>query len=345
MKAALIGVGMVANTHVEAMADTGGRIGLAGVLSRHPERAAGFAARVAPLLGAAPRVYADVAEIAADPTVDFALLVTPPNARLEIVEALAKAGKPILMEKPIERTAAAAERIVGLCEAAGVPLGIVLQHRMRGSARKLSALLAEGALGEIGLVEIIVPWWRAQSYYDEPGRGTYARDGGGVLISQAIHTLDLALTLTGPVARVQAHARTTRLHRMEAEDVVTAGLDFASGAVGTLYATTASHPGAAETITLHGTRGSARLLAGQLALSWRDGRTETLGEAGGTGGGADPMAFTHAWHQAILEDFAESLAAGRPPAVPGRSALPVHHLIEALVRSSAEGRALDLETK
>lgn len=348
MRAALIGLGMVANTHVEAIAETGGRIRLAAVAAHRADTAAAFAARVVPLLGEPPRP-ASLAEIAADPAIDFVILATPPNARIEAVEMLAAAGKPILMEKPIERTAAAAERIVAICEAAGVPLGIVLQHRMRASARQLSRLLSERALGEIGLVEIAVPWWRAQSYYDEPGRGSYARDGGGVLISQAIHTLDLALALAGPVARVQAMARTTKLHRMESEDVVTAGLDFASGAVGTLFATTASHPGGAETITLHGTRASARLLGPRLDLTWRDGRSESLGAAagdagstGGTGGGANPMAFTHAWHQAILEDFAEAIARNRPPAVPGRAALAVHHLIEALVTSSAEGRAITL---
>ncbi|MDE3121939.1 MAG: Gfo/Idh/MocA family oxidoreductase [Paracoccaceae bacterium] len=342
MRAALIGLGMVADTHVAAIAATNGRITLEGVCSRHPDGAAKFAQRVSGTVRGAPKVYASVAEVAADPAVDVAILVTPPNARVEAVETLARAGKPILMEKPIERTLAAATHIVETCEAANVPLGIFLQHRMRASARRLSALLAEGALGEIGLVEIAVPWWRTQGYYDEPGRGTYARDGGGVLISQAIHTLDLALTFTGPALRVQAMARTTRLHRMEAEDVVTAGIDYASGAVGSLFATTASHPGTAESITLHGTKGSARVVSGRLDLTWRDGTTDTFGEAGGTGGGADPMAFTHAWHQAVLEDFADALEAGRPPAVTGRSALAVHHLIEALVTSSREGRAIDL---
>lgn len=345
MRVALIGLGMVANTHVEAIAATAGRIELAGVSSAHPEKAAAFADKVAPLLGASPRIYADTAEVAGDPDIDFVILATPPSARMEQVALLAGAGKPILMEKPIERTAAAARAIVETCEAAGVPLGIVLQHRMRASAKALSSMLAEGRVGDLGLVEIMVPWWRAQSYYDAPGRGSYARDGGGVLISQAIHTLDLALSLTGPVARVQAMARTTKLHRMESEDVVTAGLDFESGAVGSLFASTASHPGGAETITLHGTEGSARLIGGLLEITWRDGRVEQIGAAAGTGGGADPMAFTHEWHQAILEDFAGALETGRDPAVSGRAALAVHDLIEALVTSSAEGRAITLETR
>ncbi len=343
MKAALIGVGMVATTHVDAILGTGGRIGLAGVLARRPQQAATFASALADRLGMRPRVYGTLAEIAEDPAVDFVIIATPPNARMEAVETLAAAGKPMLMEKPVERSLAAAETMVRTCERAGVALGIVLQHRMRGSARRLSTLLSEGVLGEIGLIEIVVPWWRGQAYYDEPGRGSYARDGGGVLISQAIHTIDLALSLGGPVTRVQAMARRTRLHRMEAEDIVTAGLEFASGAVGSLRATTASRPGAAETITLHGTRASAILTGGRLDLHHEDGTTETFGAAGGTGGGADPMAFTHEWHQAILEDFADALAAGRKPTVSGRDALAVHRLIEALIRSSDEGRIVTVE--
>lgn len=151
--------------------------------------------------------------------------------------------------------------------------------------------------------------------------------------------------LIGPVTRVQAMARTTRLHEMESEDVVSAGLNFVSGAVGSLFASTASNPGRADTITQHGTEGSARLIGGRLALHWRDARREEIGEAAGTGGGADPMAFTHEWHQAIIEDFTDSFQMGRAPAVTGRVALAVHELIEALTTSSAEGRAVTLETE
>ena len=134
-------------------------------------------------------------------------------------------------------------------------------------------------LGPLVSAEVNVPWWRPQSYYDEPGRGTYERDGGGVLISQAIHTMDLMLTLTGPVQSVTAMCATSGFHRMESEDFVVAGLQFANGAVGQLFATTASYPGVGETITLHCRDGSARLEAGQLMLTWQDGQSETLGEA------------------------------------------------------------------
>src|SRR5690606_22151086 len=156
----------------------------------------------------------------------------------------------ILMEKPIERTTEAAEAIVATCERQGVSLGIVFQHRFRAGSMRLRALVADGALGPIGCVRLAVPWWRPQTYYDEPGRGTLARDGGGGLISQAIHSIDLMLSLAGPVEEVQSVAGTTRLHRMETEDFVGAGLRFASGAFGSLIATTAAFPGEGEELVI-----------------------------------------------------------------------------------------------
>ena len=340
MKAALIGLGMVAETHVRALAAARG-VRLAGVLSRDADRARAFARKVAPVTGTAPPVYDGLEALAAS-DVDFVCLCTPPDARVEIVETLARAGKPILMEKPVERTVRAATRIVETCEAAGVPLGIVFQHRQRAGARALAELVAGGRLGALAAVEIAVPWWRPQSYYDAPGRGTLSRDGGGVLLSQAIHTLDLALSLAGPVARVQAMTRTTRLHAMETEDFATAGLDFESGAVGSLLATTAGRPGRTESLALHGIEGSARLVGGDLRVDWADGTSERTGEAAASGAGADPMGFTHDWHRAVIEDFADALREGRPPLSPGRAALHVHAVIEAIVLSSREGRAVQV---
>lgn len=332
--AALIGAGMVAGTHLAAIRDAQG-VRLAAVWSRSRARAEGVA-------DGAP-VHDSLEAVAADPAVDFAIVVTPPNARADILAPLIAAGKHILLEKPVARDGAEARAVVEMCAAAGVTLGIVFQHRMRAASLKAAELIAGGDLGALGLVEIAVPWWRAQSYYDEPGRGTHARDGGGVLISQAIHTIDLALSLTGPVAQVQAMTATTRFHRMEAEDMAAAGLRFGNGAVGHLTASTASFPGAAESITLHLEQASLHLEAGVLTVSHRDGRVERFGEMAGTGGGADPMAFTHAWHQSILEDFRDALRDGRPPAVTGQAALASHALIDAITASARSGRTVEVQ--
>lgn len=333
MRVALIGLGMVAGTYVDALKKTD--IKLAGVFSRDPGHRRDFIAKHK--LDA--RSYDSVGQIALD-NIDFVILTTPPNARADIVAALAAAGKPILMEKPVERTFPAATALVDVCEAAGVPLGIMLQHRARPVVRDLRALLPD--LGPLRLAEVHVPWWRPQSYYDAPGRGSYARDGGGVMISQAIHTLDLMLSLTGPVAHVTAMTATTGFHSMESEDFVSAGLAFANGAVGTLSATTASFPGRGETITLHFANGSARIDTNLLSLDWQDGRSETFGAATSSGAGADPMAFTSDWHRAVIVDFAESLRENRPPMVPGRAALDVHRLIAALEISGCTGARVEV---
>ncbi|MEM5475634.1 Gfo/Idh/MocA family oxidoreductase [Pacificibacter sp. AS14] len=340
MNAVLVGLGMVAETHLRAVAGAG--INLAGVMAQSATKAKAFAEAAADTLGYMPRVYVSADEIVADAGVDFVILCTPPNARLELVKTFAGAGKHILMEKPIERDAVAAEAIVEICEVQGVTLGVVLQHRMREASQQLAKLLNEDAFGAVALAEISVPWWRDQSYYNEPGRGTYARDGGGVLISQAIHTLDLALSLLGPVATVTASAHTTALHAMESEDFVQASLVFASGAIGSVTCSTASFPGRAETITLHCAKASAILETGRLIVHWRDGKVQKLGTENATGGGADPMAFTHDWHQAILTDFIAALHEGRAPVAPGREALNVQQLIDAMILSSRNDSTISL---
>lgn len=336
MKCALIGLGMVSKTYGDAIAHCE-TVDLSLVYARSPDAREAFLSDW-PQLNA--RAASGVDEIAAS-DVDFVILTTPPNARSEIVETLAAAGKPILMEKPVERTLEAATALVERCEAAGVPLGIMLQHRARPVVADLRAVI--GDLGPLRMAEVNVPWWRPQAYYDEPGRGTYARDGGGVMISQAIHTMDLMLSLTGSVAEVSAMSATTGFHDMESEDFVCAGLRFANGAVGQLFATTASFPGRGETVTLHFAEGSAHLEAGQLKIDRRDGTSEVLGQAATSGAGADPMAFTSDWHRFVIEDFAHSLTDKRAPLVPGRDALEVHRLIAALEKAGRTGTTVSLK--
>lgn len=339
---AIIGTGMVAKTHLLAINDLRHRLNLTGVLGRNSSRTEAFVDEAARLLNKPVKQYSDIDALASDDALDFVIVLTPPNARVEITQKLAQNGISILMEKPVERSLDAATQIVEHCEKSGVRLGIVFQHRVRDVSQKLATLIKDGVLGDLYIADVVVPWWRDQAYYNEPGRGTYQRDGGGVLISQAIHSLDLMLSLTGKVSRVQAMARTSKFHRMESEDYVSAGLEFENGAIGSIVATTASYPGDAETITLHFEKAVARLQAGVLSLHWLSGKSETFGVDGASGGGADPMAFTHDWHKDIIEDFAESLIHNREPIASGRKALDVHHLIDAIVTSSEQSRAISL---
>jgi len=337
LKVAMIGTGMVANTHALACRDSD-LVGLSGVCASTQASAQRYADSLQRDHAMAVQAFASVAEVAAS-DVDFVIVTTPPDARLDIIEALAQAGKPILLEKPLERSLSAARTLVQSC-AGRVPLGVVFQHRSAEASKIMRQKLSE--LGALHAVEITAPWWRDQSYYDEPGRGTYARDGGGVLMTQAIHVLDLALSFTGPVRAVQAFARTSTAHRMEAEDFVSAGLEFANGAVGSLVASTASFPGSSESIKLHGENASAEVSRGELIWHSRDGTSQIFGAVAKSGAGADPMAFSHRLHQGIIEDFATAIHQDRPPLVTGQEALNVHALIDALTRSSRERRLVEV---
>lgn len=338
--AVLVGAGMVARIHIAAVA-AADKLRLLTIVSRTREHAVALASEASAKLGYEVSASDDLEAVAAQPA-DIAIVVTPPNARATLIKPLVKAGKHILLEKPVARNTREALDVVDLCREAGVQLGIVFQHRMRAASQKAAELVASGTLGALGVCEITVPWWRDQSYYDEPGRGTYDRDGGGVLISQDIHTIDLALSLTGPVEQVRAMASTTRFHQMESEDYVVAGLKFRSSAVGSLIASTASYPGTAESITLHYDNASLRIASGVLRVDWRDGRSESFGAEATTGGGADPMAFTHEWHQGVIEDFVDAIIAGHAPLVSGDDALASHRLIDAIIRSAQTGTQEDL---
>jgi predicted dehydrogenase len=327
---ALIGLGMAVTPHARSLIDLADRVDVAWAFSPSEATRASFARRFPfPVTG-------DMAAIVRDPAIDAALVLTPPGAHLSVVREFAAAGKHVLLEKPLEVSRARAEELVDVCEQAGVTLAVVLQHRFRAAARALAAKVAAGELGPLANAAVSVRWWRPQSYYDVPGRGTLARDGGGVLITQAIHTLDLFLDLTPPLAEVVAFAGTSALHRMETEDTVTAALRFDGGALGALDATTAAYPGFPERIELTGTKATAVLTPGKLDTSYQDGRRETFGEEMASGGGADPMAFAHDAHRAVLAEFLDALDAGRAPVNSGRAALRVHDLIEALLESSRQ---------
>lgn len=335
---AVIGLGMAVTPHARSLVDLHDRVEVAWAFSRSEARRRVFAERFdLPTTG-------DLEPILHDPAIDAVMILTPPNSHLDLALRFAAAGKHILLEKPLECSTERARRLVEAAEAAGIRLGVVFQHRFREASEHLRTLLGQGALGELAAVNVICPWWRPQSYYDEPGRGTLGRDGGGVLITQAIHTLDLTLSLAGPVAEVAAITGTTAVHRMETEDFAAAGLRFANGACGALIATTAEYPGFPERIELIGTKGTAVLAAGVVTLHWHDGREERFGEEQGTGGGADPMAFPHDAHRALLADFLDAIDHDRDPRVTGREALRVHHFIDAVLRASAEGRIVRVQS-
>jgi predicted dehydrogenase len=325
---AVIGLGPAAEPHAKSLVDLADRVDVRWAVTRSQARAEQAAARY-PF-----PVTTDLDQALADKTVQAVLVLTPPGAHLQLAERCFAAGKHVLVEKPLELSAERARQLVAAGRASGLRLGVVLQHRFRPGAVRLRALLADGALGALAAGWVTVPWWRPQAYYDEPGRGTLARDGGGVLLTQAIHALDLFRSLLGVSEVVSAMATTTRLHRMETEDYVTAQFRLGNGAPGMLAATTAFSPGRPERIEVFGTRGSAVLAGGSLQVDYLDGSAETLDAGERTGSGANIMDFPNDAHRAVLADFLDAVETGRDPAVTGEEALATQELIETvLVRS------------
>jgi predicted dehydrogenase len=325
---AVIGLGPAAEPHAKSLVDLADRVDVRWAVTRSQARAAAAAARY-PF-----PVTTDLDRALGDPAVHAVLLLTPPGAHLEVGERCLAAGKHVLVEKPLELSVERGRRLVAATRASGLRFGVVLQHRFRLGAVRLRAILAAGALGQVAAGWTTIPWWRPQAYYDEPGRGMMARDGGGVLLTQAIHTVDLFRSLVGVSEVVSAMAATTPLHRMETEDYVTAQLRLGNGAPGLLAATTAYAPGRPERIEILGTQGAALLAGGSLQVDYLDGRRETLETGAQTGSGANIMDFPNDAHRAVLADFLDAVETGRDPAVTGEEALATQELIEAvLVRS------------
>ncbi|MDR7124533.1 Gfo/Idh/MocA family oxidoreductase [Pseudotabrizicola sp. 4114] len=329
---AIVGLGMAVTPHAKGLVDLAEQVEVLHAFAPSPGRREDFAARF-------PFPVCDSLEtILTDDRVEAVAVFSPANTHAEIGLACARAGKHVLMEKPLDITTARSEALVQGCRAAGVRLGVVLQHRFRPAGMRAAEILRDGALGRIVGCSTTIRLWRPQSYYDEPGRGSFARDGGGALMSQGIHTLDLMLSLAGPVQQVTGFATTTPVHRMETEDMVCAAVRFATGAIGTIDATTAAYPGFHEEIVITGEHGTLALRGGEMLAQFHGGAVEKVESdiaAGGTG--ADPMAFPHDFHRAVMADFVDAIHNDRDPRVTGEEALRVHRLIDALIETGQTG--------
>jgi predicted dehydrogenase len=326
---ALIGLGPGAEPHAKSLLDLADRVEVKVAATRTAERARVFADR----LGFP--VTTDIDGVIADPEIQAVLVLTPPAAHFDVAARCLRAGKHVLVEKPLELTVERGEALVRVGRDSGRRLGVVLQHRFRDASLRLRKAIDGGELGVLTAAWMLVPWWRPQAYYDEPGRGTLARDGGGVLLTQAIHTLDLFRSLVGVQAVVAAQAVTTPVHRMETEDFASALVRLGNGAPGTIIATTAAYPGSPERIEICGTRGMASLVGGSLRLSTIDGGEENVVAERSTGSGASIMDFPHDTHRAVLTDFLDAIQQDRDPAVTGEEALASQRLIADILASAS----------
>jgi predicted dehydrogenase len=283
--------------------------------------------------------HAGFEELLARPDVDVVILCTPSGLHPEEAVAAARAGKHVITEKPMAITLEGADRMIRACGEAGVTLSVIFQYRYNRDAVRLKRAVEAGLFGEPVLGNAFVHWHRTQAYYEESGgwRGTWALDGGGALMNQSIHAVDLLQWILGPVESVCGYADTLA-HDIEAEDTASAALRFASGALGVIQGTTSAHEDAPLRIEIRGTEGSASL-EGQRLTAWQPGREEEVPtplelESLPQSRGNEPLGNAH--RRQLKEIFA-ALREGREPPIPGEEARKPVEIILGIYRSAAGG--------
>jgi predicted dehydrogenase len=269
---------------------------------------------------------------------------TFPDFRLPPLEACAETKKPIQVQKPVATSLETARQMIEIARRAGIQLGVVSQHRFDDASLFLSKAIAEGRLGRIIQADAYVKWYRSPEYYSRPIKGSWATEGGGALINQAIHQVDLLLWLAGPVRQVFGFWHLGARHKIESEDVVSALVRYASGATGVIQASTAMWPGYTERIEIHGTKGTA-VIAGDKLAAWDIDNDS--GEApplvkNVVSGSSDPMAIPLEPFERQFRDFGEAIRAGRKPLVSGEEGYRALELVLSVYRSCREGRVVEL---
>jgi UDP-N-acetyl-2-amino-2-deoxyglucuronate dehydrogenase len=313
------------------------------------------------------KIYSDQMDLLSDPDVDVACFCTPSGMHGDGAVAGLSAGKHVIVEKPMEISVAACERMIDAQKKSGKLLTVISQHRFDAASQRVKQLIDTGALGKIILATADVKWWRTQNYYDGGDwRGTWAMDGGGAVMNQGVHTVDLLQWLVGDVETIYAKTRTAGHERIEVEDTAVAMLVFKNGAIGTFVATTAAYDGLPVRIDIFGTAGTA-IIEGDVLKLLKLKTGETLaGEAaaahavsvasGGTASvkhetvarapGAQEGAVWGDAHRAQIEDFIRALRTGGKPLIDGPAgAAPVRIILGMYesARQNAEVRMVNAE--
>ena len=336
---AILGCGMVAKLHASALARVQGAR-LVTAWSRSPATAQAFAAEHG--IGASTGTLEEALD---RPDIQVVCLTTPSGLHLDGALAAIRAGKHLVIEKPLEITVGRVDRILAAAREAGVTVAAIYQARFGPGARALKAAAAAGRFGRLVLCSVYIKWQRAPGYYAGTWHGTLALDGGGVLINQGIHGIDLLQWIAGMPVEVSA-ATTRRVHTgIEAEDTAAAVLRFPDGALGVIEASTAVHPGFRRRIEICGSGGSAVLEDDQVTrwefLNPESGDGAMVAATSGQGmraGTASPGAISDEGHRLQLQDMVDALRSGRGPVVPGSDARAAVSLVRAIYDSAALGR-------
>lgn len=334
-----IGAGAIAHFHARAVAAARGGVAL-GVVSRSRATAEKFAAEHGLSFAGD-----DVDALLQQPGIDAVCITTPSALHLEPALAAIRAGKHLMIEKPLDATVEGTDRILREAAQAGVRVGSIFQARFGDAARRVKAALDAGRFGRLALASCYVKWHRAPEYYTG-WKGRLAEDGGGVIINQAIHGVDLLQWFAGMPEEVFAWS-TQRVHAIESEDTCVAALKFASGALGTIEGTTAAWPGWSRRIEICGEHGSAVMEDDDIARwdfreAWpEDAQIRAMRESAAMGSGAAaPMDIKIEGHQRQIQDFIDGINEQRPFFIEGAEARKAVALVRAIYESAASGRVV-----
>ncbi|MSU80307.1 MAG: Gfo/Idh/MocA family oxidoreductase [Gemmataceae bacterium] len=341
---AIVGCGMIARFHARALADVPGTKVTALV-----SRSADSAVKMKDELKLDCAIETDLAKALRRPDVDVVIITTPSGAHMEPAVAAADAKKHVVVEKPLEISLDRCDRIIDACVRNKVQLCTIFPSRFGDANIELKKAVTQGRFGRLTLGETTCKWWREQSYYDLGGwKGTQALDGGGALMNQAIHNVDLLLWMMGDVAQIMGFTAMLAHERIEVEDTAVACIRFKSGALGVIQATTSIWPGLPKTIAVHGDQGSAVIEQDDL-LRWDFKTSKSEDDAlrqrfaqkvGASGGSSNPAAISHTGHARQLADFVEAITRNRPPLVDGREGRRAVEVILGIYASMREGKAV-----
>ena len=336
MRVGIVGTGAVARKHARAYLNIGYRIAVCSNFHEESGRrfASEFGAQFVP-------AWQDLCH---HPEVDFVDICTFPEFRLEPVELAAAARKHVLVEKPMATNLETARRMMEVARKAGILLGVVSQHRFDDASLFLARAIPASRLGTLIECDCYVKWYRSAEYYARPIKGSWKTEGGGALIGQAIHQVDLLRWLAGPVKELFATWQLGARNRIESEDVVNAVVKYASGATGVIQVATAFWPGYPERTEFHGTKGTA-IVSGDKLTTW-----DVEGDSGeaapvvreSASGASDPMAISLAPFERQFRDFGDAIAEGRKPLVSGEEGYQALELVDAVYRSCRTGEKVVL---
>ena len=336
MRVGIIGTGAISHKHAQVYAKIGYELTVCTDINADSGR--DFAHRYG------CQFVSTYQELCRHPRVDYVDVCTFPDFRLQPLQICAEEKKHVQVQKPIATNLETAQKMIDTARGAGILLGVVSQHRFDDSTQFVRRALDSGRMGKLLQADAYVKWFRTAAYYSRPIKGSWATEGGGALINQAIHQVDVLLWLTGGIAEVFGYWQLAALHKIESEDVLAAVLKYSSGATGVIQAATACWPGYTERLEIHGAKGTA-ILSGDKLTTWdveNDSGEPPPLERDVASGASDPMAISMAPFERQFLDFGEAIRTGRKPVSSGEDGYRALQAVVSIYESCRKGAAVRL---